>query len=71
MMRLQNHSDLRRRINLALAGLLTDDEMRALDSQLREDDAAIELFINYCQLEVDLYLHAKSIPDRRAVHNAA
>jgi FecR protein len=52
--------ELRKLIDAALAGDMTDAEQDRLDARLREDDAALEAFLDYCQLETDLFFHVRA-----------
>lgn len=64
-----DHSDdrLRELVDAAIAGLLSDDEHQQLDELLKRDDAALRLYLEYCQLETDLhFLTRATLIGRRA-----
>lgn len=52
--------DLRKLIDIALSEQLTDAELEQLDARLRTDDDALAAFLNYCQLETDLFFHVRA-----------
>src|SRR5437879_4902320 len=39
---------------------LSDDELRRLDEALKNDDHALSVFLNCCQLEADLFFHGRA-----------
>lgn len=53
-------SELRKLIDAALRGQLTDVERDRLDDRLRDDDSAVATFLDYCQLETDLFFHVRA-----------
>jgi hypothetical protein len=71
MTRAEQITELRQLISAAISATASDDEMRTLDSALRNDDAALDLFLHYCQLEVDLKTHAKANSNRWSEQYAA
>ena len=55
-------------VDAAVAGRLSDDELRELDERLRDDDPALATYLKYCQLETDLRFHTRAtLTVRRAI----
>jgi len=68
------HQRLRARLaeltSAAMAGELSDDELRELDELLMASDDALESYLKTCQLEADLRFHMHAvISGRRAIAN--
>jgi len=51
----------------AVAGELSEEDLRELDERLREDEAALATFLKCCQLEADLHFHTRATLARRRV----
>jgi hypothetical protein len=61
---------LRRLIDAAISGRLSDEELRRLDERLAHDDQALDVYLNYCQLEADLFFHGRAtLAGRRVLSN--
>jgi FecR protein len=59
-------------INAAVAGELSDDELRELEEMLRADEAALQAFLKCCQLEIDLHFQTRaSLVGRRTMADVA
>jgi hypothetical protein len=58
---------MRRLIDSAISGRLTDEEQTQLDEALRCNDEALAVYLNYCQLETDLFFYARATLAERRV----
>jgi hypothetical protein len=55
-------------IQAALSDRLTDEEQRQLEQLLNEDDVVLAAYLDYCQLETDLYFRIRAtLAGRRAI----